>query len=305
MSQHNGRNQSQPETAPLPPLPKVPFGHGATRVSRVGLGGEGILRTFGQDVAAQTVIREALRQGITYFDTAPAYMGSETYLGSVWAEEPNARQQIFQTSKSAARDAHNARRDLENSLQNLHVERLDLWQIHDVRTPEDFEAIARPGGALEAFLKARDQGRVRHIGVSGHHDPDVLVRCLEAWPLDSVLMPVNVVEGASEDGFLQKVLPVAQDKGMAVIGMKVFGGGHYINPQGYVTPELLLRYALSQPVTAVVAGCSMADHVRILANAVREFRPMDHALQNELLEPFRPHARRMAFYRKDFQADPG
>ena len=145
---------------------------------------------------------------------------------------------------------------------------------------------------------------MRCIGVSGHHDPAILARCVEEWPLDSVLMPVNVVEGASENSFLQTVLPIAQEKNMAVIGMKVFGGGHYINPQGYVTPELLLRFALSQPVTSLVVGCSIADHVRILAQAVRDFRPMDESLQDELLAPFRPHARRMAFYRKDFQGDP-
>ena len=129
---------------PHPPLPRVPFGKSPLRVTRVGLGGEGILRTFGQEVGAQTVIREALRQGIGYFDTAPAYMDSETYLGAVWAETPEARSTIFQTSKSAVRDKAGALRDLENSLRRLHTDHLDLWQIHDVRSKEDLKRFSAP-----------------------------------------------------------------------------------------------------------------------------------------------------------------
>ncbi|MFW5486894.1 MAG: aldo/keto reductase [Desulfovibrio sp.] len=291
------------ETNAFPPLPRVPFGTTGLRVTRVGLGGKGILRTFGQETGAQIVIQEALHQGLALFDTAPAYMGSEGYLGATWEKDPQARKSVFLADKSGVRDRDGALHELDASLKRLHTDHLDLWQLHDVHTREDFQAIARPGGALEAFVQAKEAGKVRSIGVSGHFDPDILARCLEQWPLDCVVMPVNVVEGASENGFLQNVLPIAQDKGMAVIGTRVFGGGHYINPQGYVTPELLLRYALSLPVTAVVVGCSMADHVRILARALRDHRPMDEAMQNELLEPFRPHARRMAFYRKDFQAE--
>ncbi|EPR42660.1 NADP-dependent oxidoreductase domain containing protein [Desulfovibrio sp. X2] len=294
--QHPGQSANQPSASAPAALPDAFFGSTGRSVSRLGLGGEGILRTFGEEAGAEAVIDTALAEGVTYFDTAPAYSGSEGYLGRAWARHPGARERVFQTSKSARREQDGAREDLENSLRTLGTDHLDLWQIHDVRTAEDIARIEGPGGALTAFTDAKARGLVRHIGVTGHHDPDVLLHCVTHWPLDSVLLPVNVAEGALP-GFLDRVVPAARARGMAVVGMKVFGGGHYIFPQGHVTPELLLRFALSQDVDLVLAGCGMPDHVRIAAKVAREFRPMPPAAQEELLEAFRPHAAQLAFYR--------
>ena len=128
------------------------FGTGRQQVTIVGLGGEGILRTTNRFPHASKVLFEALDQGITYFDSAPAYSDSEIYLGAMWKEKPAARLQVFQTSKSAIRDKAGAQAQLEKSLKRLHTDYLDLWQIHDLRTKRDFDAIAGPGGALEAFV---------------------------------------------------------------------------------------------------------------------------------------------------------
>lgn len=283
-------------------ISRVSFGDHDAQVTRVGLGGEGILRTFGEDAGAELVISAAMAQGIGYFDTAPAYSGSEGYLGAYWRAHPGARETIFHTSKSAERTAAGAEADLEHTLEALGCDYLDLWQIHDVRTEDDFAAIAAPGGALEAFAAARETGTVRHIGVTGHHDPTILTRCVREWPLDSVLLPVNPVEGAL-GGFLTDTLPAAQAKGLAIIGMKVLGGrsrdfsGNYVSPEGGVTPELLLRYALSQPVTCLIVGCATPEHVRTLADAVRGFSPFSSTELAEIETAFQPVARRLAFYR--------
>jgi len=175
-------------------LPEVAFSTRSHRVTRVGLGGEGVLRTFGREAEAREVILSALDQGITYFDTAPAYSGSQSYLGSVWKENPAARAGIFQTSKSAERSYDRAMLDLEQSLQILGSESLDLWQIHDLRSMEEVRRLEAADGALHAFVRAKEQGLVRHIGVTGHHDPGVLELCVQNWPLDSVLLPCNPVE---------------------------------------------------------------------------------------------------------------
>ena len=124
-------------------------------ISIVGLGGEGILRTYDREKEAQSVIHEALRQGITYCDCARVYSDSERYYGEVWKNNPELRSSIFQTSKSASRDRDGALNDLSVSLQRLGTDHLDLWQIHDVRTDEDFARISGPGGALEAFISAK------------------------------------------------------------------------------------------------------------------------------------------------------
>ena len=272
------------------------FGKSGPAISQVGLGGEGVLRTFERGREAKAVIEEAAGQGITYFDTAPAYSGSQSYYGSFWRGHAHIRASIFQTSKSAERSYDRAREDLSSSLEILGLERLDLWQIHDVRTSRDIEEIEGAGGALQAFLEAKESGLVRFLGVTGHHDPRMLLYAVENWPVDSVLLPVNPAE-AVLGGFLDRVMPAAMDRGLAVIGMKVLGASHYISPQHGVTAELLLRFALSQPISTAIVGCSSPAEVVGLAKAGRDFQPLSDAEEKMLLETFRPHARRLAYYR--------
>ena len=275
---------------------KGSFGKTGQIVTRVGLGGEGVLRTQGQTPEAQAVIREALEQGITYFDSARAYAGSEQYYGTIWPAIPEVRANIFQTSKSAGRNRKEAWQDLQRTLSNLGTPYLDLWQIHDVRTEEDLAAIEGPGGALEAFLEARDQGLTRFIGVTGHHDPRILTRAVENWPVDAVLLPVNPVEG-SLGGFLDSTLAAARRKGIAVIGMKVLGAGYYLQPGLKVSADLLIRYALSQDITLAIVGCATPAEVQTLAAAGRAFEPLPPQEQETLIRRFAPYARQMAYYR--------
>ncbi len=156
------------------------------------------------------------------------------------------------------------------------ADHLDLWQIHDVRTRDDIEAIEREGGALEVFLQAKEEGYVKHIGVTGHYDPEILTYAVENWPVDTVLMPVNPVEGAI-GGFLDTTLPSARRKGIGVIGMKVLGASNYIYSELGITPERLIRYALSQPVSVAIVGCSTPEEVRALADVGRTFTPHERA----------------------------
>ena len=272
------------------------FGKSGPAISQVGLGGEGVLRTFGRGQEARAVIEEAAGQGITYFDTAPAYSGSQSYYGSFWQGQAHLRASIFQTSKSAERSYDEAKADLKDSLRILGLDSLDLWQIHDVRSRQDIEEIEGPGGALRAFLEAKESGLVRFLGVTGHHDPSILLYAVENWPVDSVLMPVNPAE-AVLGGFLDRVMPVAMDRGLAVIGMKVLGASHYISPQHGVTAELLLRFALSRQISTAIVGCSSPAEVAGLAETGRRFQPLSDGEEKMLLETFRPHARRLAYYR--------
>lgn len=272
------------------------FGRSLHEVSIVGLGGEGILRTHGRDRAATDVIESAIEEGITYFDSARAYDGSEGYYGRVWRTRPADRKRVFQASKSAMRDKREALLELEQTLSNMGIEALDLWQIHDVRTRDDIRAIEGAGGALEAFVQAKEQGKIRFIGVTGHHDPAVLTQAVRDWPVDSVMMPVNPVEGVL-GGFLDQTLPAAREKGVAVIGMKVLGASHYLFPGSGVTSERLIRFALSQPITVAIVGCSTPAHVATLAGTGRSLSPLSSKEQQALLDAFRPHASRLGFYR--------
>lgn len=275
------------------------FAKGGPIVTGVGLGGEGVLRTFGRDREAEQVILEAILQGVTYFDSARVYAGSEEYYGTIWSRHPEMRNKVFQTSKSPSRDKKGALADLKKSLATLRLDYLDLWQIHDLRTEDDYAAISGPGGALEAFLQAKREGRTRFIGVTGHHDPYLLTKAINEWPVDSVLLPVNPVEAALE-GFLDTALPAAKKKGLAVIAMKVLGAGHYLFPDQGITAEILIRFALSQETTVVIAGCATRKEVQTLASAGRGREPLSREDQETVVDFFRPYAQKLAYYRGVF-----
>jgi aryl-alcohol dehydrogenase-like predicted oxidoreductase len=263
---------------------------------KVGLGGEGILRTEGREKEALSMLSAAFGSGIRYFDTAPAYAGSEEYLGHFWAQNPGRKAETFQTSKSAQRDGDGAERDLSRTLSRLGRDHLGLWQIHDIRDHGDIRRIEGPGGALRAFYDARDTGRVKAVGVTGHHDPSILLHAVTNWDIDSVLLPVNPVEAAI-GGFLDKVIPAARERGIGVIGMKTLGAGNFLFPDAGLTPENLIRFALSQDVDLIIVGCSTPAETQVLARLGSEHTPMEDEEQARLVEAVRPYAGRLAFYR--------
>lgn len=275
-------------------LPQRILGRTGHRATILGLGGEGILRTFGQEKGAQAVIDAALHAGIRYFESARAYLGSEAYLG---LGLKGYRDQIFLTSKSHGRTYKEAMAHLGVTLHHLDTDHLDLWQIHDVRTDADLEAIAAPGGALEAFREAREKGLTRFVGVTGHHDPEVLRRALDLYDFDTVLLPVNPAE--PHDRSFLPLAAAARERGLGVIGMKVLCRG--LLPQLAEEPEKLVfelvAYALSQPVSLVVIGCDTPDQVKTLAHAVENFVPMTPDEQKTLEEAVAPFARRLMYYK--------
>jgi aryl-alcohol dehydrogenase-like predicted oxidoreductase len=264
--------------------------------ARIGLGGEGVLRTEGKDREAQAVLSAAYESGIRYFDTAPAYAGSEQYLGRFWKTYPARIPDTFQTSKSAQRDSAGAAADLRRTLARLGRDQLGLWQIHDVRDKDDTRRIEGPEGALRAFIEARDTGTVRGIGVTGHQDPAILLHAVSHWDVDAVLLPVNPVE-AVIGGFLDTVIPAARERGIGVIGMKTLGAGNFIFPDAGIRPDTLVRFALAQDTDIVIVGCSTPGEVQQLARAGQDTDPMDDDEQSRLIGAFRPYARQLAFYR--------
>ena len=252
------------------------------------------MRTFDHERQAQAVIEAALAAGINYFETARAYSGSEAYLGRGLKGH---RDGIFLTSKSHGRTFKEAMAHLSITLKNLDTDYLDLWQVHDIRTMDEVEALGAPGGALEAFHHARERGWVRFIGVTGHHDPEVLRRALTLYEFDTVLLPVNPAEPQQAS-----FLPLAREamaKGMGVIAMKTLCRGQL--PQLAQEPDLvikeLLAYALSQSVTLAVVGADSAKQVEQLAAAVRDFKRMTQEEQRLLEEAVAPYARQLMYYK--------
>jgi predicted aldo/keto reductase-like oxidoreductase len=274
-------------------IPTRILGRTGQSVSLLGLGGEGVLRTFGQDKDASALINRALDLGITYCESARAYSGSEAYYGKALGER---RRQIFLASKSHNRDKKGALAHLHETLTKMKTDHLDLWQVHDVREEEDIAGIFGPGGALEAFVQAKKQGKTRFIGVTGHHEPAIIRKCIELFDFDTVLMPVNPAEQQYKS-FVENVLPLAREKNMGIIGMKVYARGSVSRLPGYAGMEPFLRFALSQPVSNVVIGCDDIAQLEQNVKFAGSFKPMTQDEQQRLVRDVSPFARQLMYYK--------
>lgn len=275
------------------PLPKRRLGKTGEDVTILGLGGEGVLRTFGHERAAYELINRAIDLGITYFESARAYSGSEAYYGSALREK---RKDIFLASKSHARDKKGALGHLRETLTNMKTDYLDLWQVHDVREEEEIEEIFGKGGAIEAFAEARDKGIVRFIGVTGHHDPIMIKKCIELFNFDTVLIPINPGEHVHMS-FIEQIIPLAQKKGIGIVAMKTYFRSLAERLPWVKSLEPFYRFALSHPISTTVIGC---DSVRQLEENVRfatSFEKMSPEEMERLCELTAPYARRLMYYK--------
>ncbi len=273
-------------------LPTSTFGTAGPPITRLGLGGEGILRTFGREREARDVIDAALSGGITYCESARAYAGSEMYYGKALGSR---REAIFLATKAHGRTRAGALAMLEASLRALGTEHIDLWQVHDVREAAELSEMEADDGVYAACLEARARGLVRFVGVTGHHDPTVLREALERFAFDSVLLPVNPAEGSLPDAFERTVIPAARARGMAVIGMKVLARG-LLADAGLGIAECI-AYGLSADVDTIVVGCDDVGQVRENVAAASEFRALSPAARRALEQFVAPRAERLAYYR--------
>jgi predicted aldo/keto reductase-like oxidoreductase len=274
-------------------IEKRKLGKTGEEVTILGLGGEGVLRTFGHDEQAYDLINRAIDRGINYCESARAYSGSESYYGQALRER---RKEVFLTSKSHARDKKGALAHLSETLMYMQTDHLDLWQVHDVRTEQDIEEIFGPEGAIETFIEAKRIGLTRFIGVTGHHDPAILLRCIEMFDFDTVLLPVNPAEN-SYKSFLHTVVPRATEKEMGVIGMKVYFRGFAAKLPWYSSMEPFLHYALSHPVTTVVIGCDSVQQLEENVGFAKSFKHMTDQDKVDFEGRVAPFARDLMYYK--------
>ncbi|MGZ3590250.1 MAG: aldo/keto reductase [Thermodesulfobacteriota bacterium] len=274
-------------------LAKRPLGKTGAEVTILGLGGEGILRTFGQEKEAVALIQRAIDLGITYFESARAYSGSESYYGEALKER---RRDIFLASKSHERTGDGALKHLETTLGVMKTDYLDLWMIHDVRTTKDLDLIFGPKGASKAFEAAKRNKLARFIGISGHRNPTILSRALDLFPFDTVLMPVNPAE-PHYWSFLSEFLPKAQTKGMGILGMKTLSRGVCIKIFGAESIENFLRFAMTQSISAAVVGCETIEQLEMDVRLARSFQPMPQKDQDILLNRVKSYARELMYYK--------
>jgi len=293
-------------------VPRRPFGATGEQVSLLGLGGAHI--GFGKlpEDESLRLMHTAFDAGVTFLDNAWEYNAgiSEFRMGKAIQSWRN-RDDLFVMTKDCAHDrvAQNSMVKLEQSLRRLQVEALDLWQLHEVVWEDDPDRIFAPGGSAEALLKAKEQGKVRYIGFTGHKHPDIHRRMLsQGFPWDAVQMPLNALD-AHYASFEREILPICQEQGIAVLGMKSFASGHLFDSGASISPEEAFRYAMSLPVATVISGMdSMAILEQNLAIA-RSFSPLTEVERADILARTEQAAAEGAFERfkttRDFDANEG
>ena len=246
------------------------------RVSAIGLGGYHI----GKDPDAQAsikLIRQAIDKGITFLDNCWDYNDgiSEVRMGQ--ALRDGYRNKIFLMTKMDGRTVDSYNKQLEQSLGRLQTDVIDLVQFHEVIRMEDPDRIFAAGGAIEAAVAAKQAGKIRYIGFTGHKDPAVHLRMLDTaqkhgFHFDTVQMPINVMD-AHFRSFTREVMPVAVKQGIGVLAMKTFGD-HYILDSKTVEPIEALHYGLTQPVSVVITGIDSPAILDQALTAARTFKPL-------------------------------
>ena len=292
-------------------MPTRNLGKTGYRVGIFSLGGQATVEQADKEAEATAIVERAIDLGVNYIDTAPQYGGSQRwsqkYVGLVMKRR---RKEVYLASKSHDRTRDGSLKLLEESLRLLNTDHLDAWQMHHMTTMDDVERAFAKGGAIEAFTQARDQKMVRFLGVTGHTDPDILIECLRRFPFDQILMAVNAAD-PHHLSFQEKLLPMAVEKQMGIIGMKIPSRGRLISNWPAVGPyaggkkqagplnmQDALYYVLSLPVSTVIIGCDNIAQLEENVKLAREFTPISQTQMASLAGKTQDIAKDALFFRR-------
>lgn len=299
-------------------MPTRNLGKTGYKVGVFSLGGQAALEKPNNETVAVPIIERALDLGVNYIDTSSIYGGperwSEQYVGKVMAHR---RSQAFLATKTKERTRDESMRMIEKSLQLLQTDHVDLWQLHDVGTLYDVNQIFAKGGAMEALLEMKEQKVVRHLGITGHYRPDALMEGIRRYPFDTILMAMNAGD-PHHFSFNDALLPLAVERQMGIIGMKIPGRGRLLSnwtPQpievqkkmwegmvlaptpGTLTMREAMYYTLSRPVSTVIIGCDSTAQLEENVSLAREFTPLSDAQAAEIVARAEPVAKPGLFFR--------
>ncbi len=270
-----------------PDMKYRPLGATGEVLSLIGCGGFHLAKPGGATAdEAVEIVHAAIDAGVTFFDNSWDYNGGESEKRLGRALAGGIRNRVFLMTKIDGRTAKAFDEQLNESLTRLQTDHLDLVQFHEIIRMDDPERVFAPGGAMEAALRAREQGKVRYIGFTGHKSPAIHKHMFEVadqhdFHFDTVQMPLNVMD-AHYDSFEQGVLPVAVAHGTAVFGMKTFGDP-FIYDSKAATPMEMLHYPMSLPITLQVCGIDKMSILQQSLDAVRSYQPLTPEQRADIL----------------------
>ena len=248
------------------------LGRTGERVSAIAIGGGHVAQPEDSQVSI-AIIRAAIDGGITFLDNCWDYGGGESEVRMGRALRDGYRARAFLMTKIDGHTSAAAAGQIDQCLRRLQTDYIDLLQIHEVIRMDDPERTFAPGGTMEALLAARQAGKIRYIGFTGHKDPDVHLKMLGmGFDWDTVQLPLNCVD-RHHRSFEEHVLPVLVERNIGVLGMKPLAAGAAVT-SGAATAEECLRYALSLPTSTVITGCESPAILEQALRVWRDFTPM-------------------------------
>lgn len=270
-------------------IPVRELGKTGLEISIIGFGGGHFVRPSIDEALSIRLVQAAIDGGVTFMDNAWEYADGESERRMGIALK-GRRDEVTLMTKVCARDRQTAEAQLEESLRRLQTDVIDIWQFHEVNYDSDGEWIFRAEGAIEAAVAARQAGKVRYIGFTGHKSPHILQTMLEQeFEWDTCQMPVNALD-AHYRSFQREILPQLNQRGIGVIGMKALGGRGQLVTELGLTAEQCRRYALTLPISTLVCGIESMDNLEQDLNMARNFTPMPEAEQQALLESVKEEA---------------
>lgn len=270
-------------------IPIRPLGRTGVSVSILGLGGGHIGRAAIPQQEAVRLIQSGIDQGISFMDNAWEYHDGESEVRMGMALE-GRRDKVVLMTKVCARDAKTAAAQLDESLTRLRTDVIDVWQFHEVNYDNDPQWLFGPDGAIDAAVKAKQAGKIRFIGFTGHKSPHIFRRMLDVdFDWDTVQMPVSVMDRHYRS-FLDEVMPELTRRQIGCIGMKSLGGGGQTVLGAGLTAQECRRYSMSQEISVLVTGMESEQDLNQDLEIARNFTPMTAEEQKELLERVRPVA---------------
>jgi predicted aldo/keto reductase-like oxidoreductase len=257
-------------------IPYRTLGNTGENVSCIGLGGYHI-GSQSDDQESIKIIRTALDEGINFLDNCWDYNGGASEVRMGKALRDGYRKKAFLMTKLDARTRKGAASQIDESLRRLQTDTIDLLQFHEVIRDDDPERIFAPNGGMEAVVEAKQKGKVRYIGFTGHKSPEFHLKMLNTalahnFTLNSVQMPLNLMD-AHYDSFEKKVLPVLLEHDIGVLGMKPMGDGLILKSKA-AEPVECLQYALTLPTSVVITGCDSLPILQQALKVARSFTPL-------------------------------
>jgi predicted aldo/keto reductase-like oxidoreductase len=294
-------------------MPTRSFGKTGYKTGILSLGGQATLEIAGMEEESEKIIHRAIDLGINYIDTAASYGRGVSQL-NIGRVMKTRRNEVFLATKTHDRTYDGSMRLLEESLKNLQTGHLNLWQLHNVQNQSQIEQIFAPGGAIKALEKAKSEGTVQNVGITGHFEPLILLEVIRSYPFDAILMALNAAD-VHYLSFIKYLLPEAQKLGMAIIGMKVTTRGRILSSwtpppmdqqnermrtpkPGTITIREALNYNMSLPVSTTIIGVDSVGQLEENVGIASGFTPLSPQQMSEIEFKTLPVVRQGLYFRR-------